>query len=51
MILGMFKNNEESKEDVHQLCKDVITTLQESLMHLSVVHYVSDKDARYMKLL
>ena len=23
MIIGMFKNNVESKEDVHQLCKDV----------------------------
>ena len=51
MVLGMFKGNEESKEDVQQLCREVTTTLQESLLHLAVVHYVSNQDARYMKLL
>lgn len=51
MILGMFKEQEESKEDVHKLSREVRTTLNESLMHLAVVHYVEKQDARYMKLL
>lgn len=51
MILGMFKSQEESKDDVQKLNLEVRTTLNESLLHLAVVHYVEKQDDRYMKLL
>ena len=52
MLLGIFKNDEEeSKEDINKLWREVRTTLNESLLHLAVVHYVEKQDERYMKLL
>ena len=45
MILGMFKDTEESKgEEVFKLSRDVRTTLNESLLHLAVVHFVESQD-------
>ena len=47
----MFKADEESKGDVDQLSRDVKTSLNESLMHLAIVHYVEKQDDRYLKSL
>lgn len=53
MLLGMFNKDEEeeSKDDINKLSREVRTTLNESLLHLAVVHYVEHQDDRYMKLL
>uniref|UniRef100_A0A7S3N5I6 Ankyrin repeat domain-containing protein n=1 Tax=Euplotes harpa TaxID=151035 RepID=A0A7S3N5I6_9SPIT len=51
MILSIFNDKEEGKEDVEKLCSEVKTTLQESLLHLAVVHYVEKQDDRYMRML
>lgn len=51
MILSMFKTPEESKHDVNDLARQVRTTLNESLLHLAVVHYVEKQDDRYIKSL
>mmetsp|Transcript_3468 Transcript_3468/g.2933 ORF Transcript_3468/g.2933 Transcript_3468/m.2933 type:complete len:264 (+) Transcript_3468:32-823(+) len=53
MLLGMFNKSdeEESKEDVNKLCREVRTSLNESLLHLAVVHYVEKTDSRYMSCL
>lgn len=47
----MFKDSEESKEQIDRLSREVRTALNESLLHLAVVHYVEKQDTRYMKML
>jgi hypothetical protein len=51
MILGMFNSDEENKTDVEDLARQVRNSMNESLLHLAVVYYVTNKDDRYMKKL